>query len=97
MSARPSLDGDPERADILRPASVAETVAGLMASAALFTSLFAIVYRPVRVAPVAIVIALVAAVIGGRHSRLAAAAVGIGALAWTLGMIVAVLTERPLY
>ena len=97
MTIGRSLDGDAEREEILRPATVTETIAGLMAAAALFTSLIAVVYRPVRVAPAEIVIALIAAAMGGRHSRLAAAAVAVGAVAWAIGMAVAVITESPLY
>ena len=43
--------------------------AGLMASLALFVSVIGIVHRPVRVIPAAILVALVAAVIGGRPAR----------------------------
>ncbi len=68
-----------------------------MAAAAMAVSLVALAYRPVRIAPFAIVIALVAAGIGGRHSRLAALAVGATALCWVLGTAFAVLTKNPLY
>ena len=46
------------------------------------------VQKPVRLAPVAI---------GGRHQRLASAAVVIGILGWVVGMTVAISTENPLY
>jgi hypothetical protein len=68
-----------------------------MAAAALFVSAIAIVYRPVRVAPFAIVVALVAAGIGGRHARLAAVAVAVCGMCFVAGMVVAVLTSHPLY
>ena len=77
--------------------SVAESVAGLMAAAALFVSLLGIVHRPVRVIPAAILIALIAAAIGGRHQRLAFFAAGVAALSWVIGMTVAVATNHPLY
>ena len=60
-------------------------------------SVLAVVYRPVRLAPFAILLALVAAGIGGRYARLAAFAVGVATLGWVIGMTVAVLTSRPLY
>jgi hypothetical protein len=41
--------------------------------------------------------ALIAAGIGGRASRLAAWAVGIGAAAFAVGMAVAVITSNPLW
>lgn len=75
----------------------AEAVAGYMAAAALFVSLIGLVYRPVRVVPVAIVVALIAAAIGGRHHRLAVLALGVGAVAWLVGMTIAVATNRALY
>ncbi len=68
-----------------------------MAAGAMAVSLVALVYRPVRIAPVAIVIALVAAGIGGRHARLAAVAVGVTAVCWALGVAFAVLAKNPLY
>lgn len=79
-----------------RPRTV-ETVAGLMATLAIFVAVIGIVHRPVRVIPAAIVVALVAALIGGRHSRLAAAAVGVATAAFVVGMVVASVTGRPLW
>ncbi len=75
----------------------AETVAGFMATAAIFASLVGIVYRPVRVEPVAIFVALVAAGIGGRHQRLAGFAVAVGGVCWLLGMTIAVLAGHRLW
>ena len=46
---------------------------------------------------VAGVLALVAAAIGGRNARLAAFAVGAGAVCFALGMTLAILTGHPLY
>ena len=54
-------------------------------------------YRPGRVIPFAILLALLATAIGGRHSRLAACAVGIGAVCFLVGMSVAVITDNQLY
>ena len=80
-----------------RHGSPAEAVAGFMASAALFASCVAWIYRPARIAPVAIVVALVAVAIGGRHSRLAGWAVVAGAVGWVVGMTVAIATGNPLF
>lgn len=74
-----------------------ETVAGFLASAALFVSLIGIVYRPVRLIPAATIVALIAVGMGGRHQRLAAFAVAVSAVAWVVGMTIAVVTENPLY
>jgi hypothetical protein len=75
----------------------AETVAGIIAAAALFVGVIAIFYRPVRLSPVALVVALIAAGIGGRHARLAAAAVAVISVGWVLGMIYAVVEDEPLW
>jgi hypothetical protein len=76
---------------------VAESVAGLMAAAALFVSLLGLVHRPVRVLPAAILVALVAVAIGGRHQRLALFAVAVAAFCWVVGLTIAVATNHPLY
>ena len=75
----------------------ADAVAGLMASTALLASLFALVYRPVRIAPFAIAVALVAAGMSSRHQRLAALAVAVATASFAIGMTIAVLTGSPLY
>ena len=75
----------------------AEAVAGLMAAAAIFVSLVGVVHRPARVLPAAMLVALVAAGIGGRHQRLAAFAVAVAAACFVAGMTVAVATDRPLF
>ena len=75
-----------------------EAVGGFLAAASIAISLIAIVYRPVRLMPFALVIAFVAVgLTRERHARLAVAAVVIGAVGWIAGMTVAVLTGRPLY
>ena len=89
MSAQPV-----EARDETRPA---ETVAGFLAAAALAVGAIAIWYRPVRLAPVALLVALIAVGIGGRFSRLAAAAVAVITVGWVIGMIVAIVAEKPLW
>ena len=74
-----------------------EAIAGLMATAAIFSALFGVAYRPVRLIPVAVVLALVAARMTTRYSRLAGFAIAAVVVCWVLGMTVAVITERPLY
>lgn len=74
-----------------------ETVAGLLATAAIFASLLGLAYRPARIIPFAVVIALVAARMTTRWSRLAGAAVVAGVVCWVIGMTIAVLTENPIY
>lgn len=88
---------DDERVPVERT-SPAEAVGGFLAAASMALSAVAIVYRPVRLVPFALVIAFIAVgLTSGRHARLAAFAVGVGAAAWLAGMIVAVLTGKPLF
>ena len=86
-----------------------ETVAGLMAAAAIFIAVIGITnfnlsingthfeLRPVRVEVAAVLLALVSAGIGGRNQKLAATAVVFSGLGWLLAMIIAVVTKRPLF
>jgi len=75
----------------------AETVGGFLAAAAIFVSLTGILYRPLRLIPIAVLLALVAAGIGGRASRLATWAVGIAAASFAVGLAAAVITSNPLW
>jgi hypothetical protein len=86
LSARPIQEDRP-----------ADAVAGLLASLALFASLIGLVYRPVRVIPFAIVIALIATAMGGRHARLAATAVFVGGFCFIVGLVIAVITNNPIF
>ena len=81
-----------------RRSSGAETAAGFLAAISLTASAIAVFYRPVRLAPFAILIALIASALAGeRHRRLAAAAVIAASAAWLIGMAFAVLTSNPIY
>ena len=60
-------------------------------------SLLGVVYRPARLVPAAIILALVAARMTERHSRLAGWAVGVGMASFMVGMAIAVITRNPLY
>jgi len=75
----------------------AETVAGFLAAASIFVSLTGVAYRPLRLIPFAILLALVATGIGGRSERLATIAVAVGAASFAVGMAVAVITSHPLW
>jgi hypothetical protein len=86
-----------------------DTLAGLMSATAIFVALIGATnfdlsvggthfeMRPIRIGIAAVALALIAAAIGGRHRRLAAAAVAISGLCWVLGMAIAVITTRPLF
>ena len=86
MSARP-----------LERGRASATVAGLLAATAIAVSLSAWAYKPVRIAPAAFLVALLAAGMGGRHARLAAWAVAAAAVGWVVGMTIAIATGRALY
>ena len=79
-------------------AGAAEVVAGFLAALSMTASALALFYRPVRLAPFAILIALIAAAPAkDRNSKLAGAAVAAGTLAWLLGMAIAVILSKPIY
>jgi hypothetical protein len=80
--------------DRLRPSEIA---AGFLAAISLTASVVAVVYEPVKLAPFAILVGLIAAGLAGRNSRLAAVAVAAATIAWLVGMTIAVLFSRPLY
>ncbi|MCW2974756.1 MAG: hypothetical protein JWM06_37 [Actinomycetia bacterium] len=74
-----------------------ETVAGFLAALAIFFSLISLAWHPLRLILPAILIALIAAAIGGRHRRLAFAAVMISAACFFFGLTIAVVTSRGLW
>ena len=74
-----------------------ETVAGYLASLAIFVAVIGLAWHPLRLILPAIVVSMVAAAMGGRHQRLAFAAVIVAALCFFLGLMIAVLAERPLW
>jgi hypothetical protein len=97
--ARPSPPGDgaPVSAQPEARQRPADAVAGLLASLSIFASLVGVAYRPGRLIPPALLLALLAAAMGGRHSRLAAFAIGIGGACFVIGMAAAVITDHPVF
>jgi hypothetical protein len=74
-----------------------EVVAGLLATFAIFGSCIGLVYRPVRITAFTILLALIAAAIGGRHQRLAAWALGISGACFIAGTFFAIITNKPIF
>ena len=74
-----------------------ETLAGFLAALSIFTSAVGVAYRPLRLIPAALVLALLSTAIGGRSARLATFAVAFGALCFVLGLVFAVVTTHPLW
>ena len=68
-----------------------------MASAALFASLFALVYRPIRITPFTIAISLVAVGMSSRHQRLATISLAVSTLCFAIGTTIAVVLKNPLF
>ncbi len=75
----------------------AQTVGGFLAAISIFVCLTGIAYRPLRLIPFGILLALISVGIGGRSERLATIAVAVGAVSFAVGMAVAVITSNPLW
>lgn len=69
----------------------------MLAAFSIFASCIGVAYRPARLIPAAILLALLATGLGGRNARLATWAIAIGGVCFLLGMTVAVLTGNPIY
>ncbi len=84
--------------------TAADTIAGLLAVGSIVLSgiamglglLLQLDAHPARIAPVAIIVALVAARMSARYQSLALKAALFGAFAWVIGMVVAIVTDGPL-
>ena len=74
-----------------------ETVAGYLAALAIFIALIGVAWHPLRLILPAVVVSMIAAAMGGRHQRLAFAAVIVVAFCFFLGMVISVITQRPLW
>ena len=77
--------------------SPADLVSGYLAALAIFIALIGIAWHPLRLIGPAIVIALVAAGMGGRRKRLAFAAMMIVTACFFFGMMIAIITSRALW
>ena len=86
-----------ENERIEREEGAAATVAGLLATASIFVSSMGLVYKPVRLLPAAMILALLATALGGRHRRLASIAVAVAFVCWVVGMTIAIATESDIY
>jgi hypothetical protein len=74
-----------------------ETVAGILAAAAMFAGFLELAYRPFRLAPAALLVALVAAVMSRQQQRLVGLAVAVILVCFLVGASIAVWLSRPLY
>jgi hypothetical protein len=77
--------------------SPSENVAGFLAALSIFAAVISLAWHPLRLVMPAILIALIAAGIGGRYKRLSFVAVMICAACFFFGLTIAVVTSRPLW
>lgn len=77
--------------------SAMDTVAGLLAMISIFASVLGLVWRPLRLIPFAVILALIASRMSARQGRLVAWAIAAAVVCWTAGMTLAVVTENPLW
>jgi hypothetical protein len=80
--------------DKLRPA---EAVAGLLAAAATFIGALELVYRPFRLAPVAVILLLIATVMSRTQHTLIRVGFAVVGICFIAGAALQVITEHPLF
>lgn len=80
-----------------RDATPSQLAADFLATFALFAGLIGIVYTPGIVCTAAVIVAILAATIGGRDRWLVPFTVAVTGACWLVGMTLAVLLERPLF
>jgi hypothetical protein len=74
-----------------------EVVAGFLATLAIFGSAVGLVTSPVPLTVFGILIALLAAGIGGRHQRLATFAVFFSGACFVVGLSIAIVAGKPIF
>ena len=77
--------------------STADVVAGFLAVVAIAAALFSLAYRPVRVDVFAVILSFVSAGMADRNRLLAAIAVATSAVCFILGLLIAILADKPLF
>lgn len=75
----------------------AHTVAGFLSAMALFAALIGLAWHPLRLIVPAILISMIAAGMAPKGNRLAQAAVATSTICFFLGLMISVVTERPLW
>jgi drug/metabolite transporter superfamily protein YnfA len=74
-----------------------EAVAGLLAACALFLGALELVYRPFRLAPAALVLALAATIMTRTQQRLVGLAFAVIGVCFVVGAALQVVTHHPLF
>lgn len=78
----------------LRPA---EAVAGFLAAASLFIGFLELLYRPFRLAPIAVILLLVATAMSRDQQRLISLAAVVVGVCFVAGAALQVITKHPLF
>jgi hypothetical protein len=84
-------------AEPVRATSPSATVAGFLSAMAIFAALIGLAWHPLRLIGPAIIISMIAAGMAPRGNRLASAAVFIVTACFFTGLLIAVVTQRPLW
>ena len=85
-----------EQATPVAQTTTRETIAGFLSALAIFAGLIGIIWHPLRLVSASIIIAMIAAGMAPQ-SRLARAGAFVAAASFFFGMLVAVVTGRPLW
>ncbi len=84
----------PTTREPLRPT---EAVAGLLAAGALFLGVMELLYRPFRLAPLAVIMLLVATVMSNDQQRLIRIAFLVVGVCFVTGAALQIITHHPLF
>ncbi len=76
--------------------TLTDAIAGILATCSIALSGIALADRPARLAPIAVLVALLAGRMSVRFQRLAFWAAVAAMVGWTLGMTLAVVTNHPI-
>ena len=74
-----------------------EAVAGLLASIAIFVGALELVYRPFRLAPAALILAIIATVMSHEQPRVIPVAYAMIGVCFIIGAALQIITHHPLY
>lgn len=80
------------------PIRAGEAVAGLLAAAAIFLGITELAYRPFRLAPAAVILLLIATLMGSEHQqRLVRIGFAVVGICFVAGAALQIVTHHPLY
>ncbi|MGH3041351.1 MAG: hypothetical protein ACRDNG_06395, partial [Gaiellaceae bacterium] len=96
-AARPRWEGAGSKSDVGGRATPSQLVADFLATFAIFGGLVSLVYYPGRLGTAAVFVSILAAGLGGRDRYLVPVSVGVTTSCWFLGMVLAIVLERPIF